>query len=531
MTQFSFGAIAARMGAHVHGAAPAIQFGDHTTDWATFDKRTDALAAAFAQAGVDPGAKVAHLMRNKPAYLETSWAAFKARLVHVNVNYRYTGEELLYILGNSDAEVIVYDEEFAETMVQLRGKLPAAKLFLQIGGTPPEFAGDYEAAASADISLNRNDHQSDDMLFIYTGGTTGYPKGVMWDQGDLWSLLGGGALLPGGDPCPDMDALMAQVRMLQDNDLTRKVLVLPPLMHGTGYLMAIYALALGGTIMMCTSPGYDCPEALEMIETYKPTWTVIVGDAFARPLLKQLDEQGGDITSLQIMISSGTMWSPEVKQGLLRHNPNIMLLDALGSSESLGMGLSATTAENAGSPTKFEHDENTIVVDDDLKPIEPGDERIGRIARGGLIPRGYYKDPEKSAATFLEIGGKRYTLAGDAARVEPDGTFTLLGRGNQCINTGGEKVFPEEVEETLKTHSAVEDALVFGIPDEQWGNAVSAVVETSSDASPDDITAHVKSHLAAYKVPKRIVVVKSVPRAPNGKADYKTAREMFEAAG
>ncbi|MBZ6378587.1 long-chain fatty acid--CoA ligase [Pacificimonas flava] len=528
---FSFGSVAARLGKGVHGDAPAIICGDAVTTWRDFDRRTDALASAMIAGGAQRGDKVAHLMRNSPAYLETCWAAFKARLVHVNVNYRYTGEELLYILDNSDATTLVYDASFAETIASLRPRLSKVKLFLQVGGSAPDFAADFETAASGEAGKLPDDHQPDDELFIYTGGTTGYPKGVIWRQGDLWQLLGGGAPMVGAAPAESHDALTAQARSMQEDGSVRRVLVLPPLMHGTGLLMGIYALALGGTTVICEGGGFEPEEALRLIETHRPNWAVIVGDAFARPLLKQLDAKGGDISSLQIMISSGTMWSPEVKAGLLRHNDGLMLMDSLGSSESLGMGVSVTAKENAGAPTRFEHDEDTIIVDEDLKPIPPGDERTGRIARGGLGPIGYYKDPEKSAATFLEIDGKRYTLAGDHARMETDGTFTLMGRGNQCINSGGEKIFPEEVEEALKTHAAIDDALVFGIPDETWGSAVSAIAEAHAPVDEDDLAAHVRSTLAAYKAPKRIVIVPRVPRAPNGKADYKTAKELFEEAG
>ncbi len=527
MTDFSFGAIAARIGDAVDGESPAILAGDRVITWKEFDRRTDALAAAMLAAGAVPGDKVAHLMRNSPAYLETTWAAFKARMVHVNVNYRYTGEELFYILDNADSAVVVHDEEFAPLIADLKPRLTKVKLFLQVGGEPSDFARSYEDAARAGPALPAQDYRSDDMLFIYTGGTTGHPKGVMWDQGDIWQLLGGGASgTPGDTPTPTMNDLMAKVRA----GGMRRALILPPLMHGSGYLIAIYTLALGGSVVLTEGKSFDAAEAIATIARHRPNWVVIVGDAFARPALKELDAHGGDISSLQIVISSGTMWSPEVKAGLLRHNENMLLLDALGSSESLGMGMSVTGKENAGMPTKFDHDPNTIVVDEDMSPMAPGDPRIGRIARGGLIPRGYYGDEAKTAATFLKINDKRYSLAGDHARVEADGGITLLGRGNQCINSGGEKIFPEEVEECLKTHPAVDDALVFGIADDKWGQAVTAVVCCSAEANEAALIAHVKTRLAAYKAPKRVRILQDVPRAPNGKADYARARELFAAS-
>lgn len=524
-TGWSFGRIAAAIGEAVDPAFPALIHGDHVTTWRDFDRRTGALAAAFIDAGAVPGDKIAHLMRNSPAYLETTFAGFKARLAHVNVNYRYTGEELLYILDNSDAAVVVFDAEFAPLIADIAPRLPRAKLFVRVGGDQEPFAASFEGLASGNPSPLAMDHRGGDLLFIYTGGTTGNPKGVMWDQHVIWTMLGGGAVSIGDPPLPDLAALLDNVRAGTGR---RRMLVMPPLMHGSGFLMGIYTLATGGTVITLPSPSFDPFEALECCARHRPTNTVIVGDAFARPLLRALDQGGGDISSIEVMISSGTMWSPEVKAGLLRHNPSLMIIDSLGSSESLGMGAAVQTAANAGAPTRFMHDPDTIVVDDDFRPVAPG--QVGRIARGGLLPRGYYKDEAKTAATFVTIDGKRYSMAGDHAILELDGTMTLMGRGNQCINTGGEKVFPEEVEETLKEHPAVEDALVFGIPDEKWGQAVTAVVELASPASEAELTAHVKQHLAAYKAPKTMLFVAKVPRGPNGKADYAAAKALASAA-
>lgn len=513
---WSFGRIASGIGAAIDPGTAALIHGDQVITWGEFDRRTDSLAAAFVAAGAAPGDTLAHLMRNSPAYLQTTFAGFKARLVHVNVNYRYTGEELWYILDNSDAAVVVYDAEFAPLVSAIRERLPKVKLYVEVGP-----AGDFERLATTTAPPLAREHRPDDMLFIYTGGTTGYPKGVMWDQNVIWTMLGGGAPDFGGPLLDSLDALLDNVRAGIGR---RRMLVMPPLMHGSGFLMGIYTLAMGGSVVTLPSPGFQPLEALEACAKHQPTNAVIVGDAFARPLLRSLDNGGGDIGSLQMIISSGTMWSPEVKAGLLRHNPAMMILDSLGSSESLGMGAAVQTAANAGAPTRFMHDPDTIVVDENLRPVATGE--TGRIARGGLLPRGYYKDAAKTAATFVTIDGKRYSMAGDHAKLEADGSMTLMGRGNQCINTGGEKVFPEEVEETLKLHTAVDDALVFGTPDEKWGQAVTAVVELSSPATAGELIAHVRQHLAAYKAPKGLYIVSSVPRAPNGKADYAAAKTL-----
>lgn len=526
----SFGQILAQLGGQL-GSAPALIHGDEVIDWATLDRRSNALARAFLSAGAQPGDRLAHLMRNSPAYLTTTVAGFKSRLVHVNVNYRYTGEELHYILDNSDAAVVVFDAEFAEVLDGLHTRLPNVKLWLQVGGDPAPWAQSFEVVASGDATPVKADHTPDDMLFIYTGGTTGMPKGVMWDQSVLWQVLGAGAQMPGAERPATVDA---HIEAVLASDSRRKLLALPPLMHGTGLLMGIYALALGGTVITATARGFEPEEALALSEKHNPDVCVIVGDAFARPMLRAIEAGKGRLGQVTMMISSGTMWSPEIKAGLIAHCPTMLCMDAYGSSEGLGYGAAVTTAANTQEPTRFMHDPDTILLAEE----EDGSLRIiadpgvpGRVARtGGLLPRGYWKDPEKTARTFVVVDGRRFTMPGDWGVLEADGALTLLGRGSQCINSGGEKIFPEEVEEALKTHPSVEDALVFGVKDEKWGQAVTAVVETLSPAAEADLIAHVKANLAAYKAPKRVVWVAKVPRAPNGKADYEAARALAEAA-
>ena len=513
----SFGTIFRAVGRAVPPADPALIHGDRITTWGDFDRRTDALATAFVAAGAVPGDKIAHLMRNGPAYSETSVAGFKARLVHVNVNYRYTGEELFYILENSDAAVLVYDAEFAALVDALRPRLPKLRLYLEVGPA-------FDAVAESGAAAPPQDFQPDDLFFIYTGGTTGAPKGVMWAQADLWTLMGGGAEI-GGEPLPRLDDLLTNIAAGRGRN---RSLILPPQMHGTGLLATLSTLARGGCVVTLPS-GFNPIEALAACAAHRPDYAAIVGDAFARPLLAALDHGGGNIASIKTILSSGTMWSPEVKAGLLRHNPAMMLLDALSSSESLGIGVAIQTAATAGEPTRFTQGVETLVLDAAMKPVVPGSGVTGRLARGGLNPRGYYKDAAKSAATFVDIGGKTYSVAGDWATVDADGQIVLLGRGSHCINTGGEKVFPEEVEEALKTHAGIDDALVFGVDDAKWGQAVTAIVAGSAVAQAD-LIAHVRTHLAPYKAPKRIVHVAQVPRAPNGKADYDRAKAMAAAA-
>jgi acyl-CoA synthetase (AMP-forming)/AMP-acid ligase II len=515
--RLSYGHIFSNLMSVVDPAAPAIIHGDRITSWGDFDRHTDAIAAATHAAGAVPGDRIAHLMRNSPAYFETTVAGFKARLIHVNVNYRYTGEELFYILDNSDAAVLVYDAEFADVVAGIRHRLNV-KLYLQVGGPTAAFAQDYDAVANSGAQIAPQDHVYEDMLFIYTGGTTGMPKGVMWEQGAVLTAISAtfGISLDDG-----LDAYLEAVRAGVGRS---RMLVLPPLMHGTGFLAALGTMSRGGTIVTLPGDNFDPELAANVCAAHGCDRVSIVGDAFARPLLRALDAGHGSIASVGIMTSSGTMWSPEVKAGLLRHAPDMVVQDALGSSEALGFAVSMTTKDNAGTATRFSADALTLVLGDDNRPVGPGER--GRMARGGLVPRGYWRDEAKSAATFVTIDGARYAMTGDWAIVEPDGTFTLLGRGSQCINTAGEKVFPEEVEEALKTHPAVDDALVFGVADDKWGQAVTAVVETCAAVDSDALRNHCRAVLAGYKVPKRIVMVDKIPRGPNGKADYAAAKQL-----
>ncbi len=511
----SLGEVFTLVGRTVPPGDAALIHGERVTTWGDFVRRTDALAATFLAAGAGAGDRVAHLLRNGPAYAETCVAAAKARMVHVNVNYRYTGEELFYILNNSDAAVVVHDPEFAEIITALAPRLTHLRLTLEVGSS-------YDTAAELGAILPPQTHSPDDQLFVYTGGTTGYPKGVMWAQGDLFQLMGGGA--PIG--APPLDSLNTLLDLIRAGEGRTRALILPPQMHGTGLLTTMSALVRGGSVVTLPSPGFNPLEALDACAARTPDSMAIVGDAFARPLLVALDAGAGSIASLRTIISSGTMWSPEVKAGLLRHNPDVVLVDALSSSESLGIGVAVSSAATAGEAARFVAGPETIVVDDDLRPVAPGE--TGRLARGGMNPVGYWKDAARTAATFPTIGGKRYSVAGDFARLEADGTVTLLGRGSHCINTGGEKVFPEEVEEALKTHPGVDDALVFGVADARWGQAVTAVVAGPA-RDEADLIAHVRTRLAPYKAPKRVVCVAQVPRAPNGKADYARAKELAAA--
>lgn len=507
---------------------PTLIHGGTTVTWGDFARRSNALAAGLRARGLEVGDKVAFYMRNRPAYMETLSACFKARAVHVNVNYRYLDDELWYILDNSDSTVVVFGEDFVERVDHVRRRLPEVRTWLQVGGTPPAWAESYDAVAEEGhgrpLGIERSE---DDLLFIYTGGTTGMPKGVMWRAGDLWGALGYGRNAPANaGQAPEKPA--DHVRNVIATGPVARQITACPLMHGTGLLTAIGTISAGGCIITLEKPGFDAEEFWSTVERTGANSAVIVGDAFAKPMLKALDTNPGrwDVSSLKVVVSSGVMWSREVKEALLAHHPGLTLADMFGSSEAVGFGTNVTSAAGGTKTAKFTIGEDCRVFTEDHREVAPGSGERGFIARRGPIPLGYYKDPEKTARTFPTIDGVRYSIPGDWCTVEADGTLTLLGRGSACINTAGEKVYPEEVEEALKTHPSVEDALVVGVPDDRWGTAVTAVVEVRDGEPFDEATLreHVKAHLAGYKVPKRVVATERMFRAPNGKADYKSAR-------
>jgi fatty-acyl-CoA synthase len=508
--------------------APAQVQGDRRFTWAEFDTRANGIARWLLDLGVVHQDKVALYLWNGPEYLEGMFATFKAGMVPVNTNYRYADEELLYLWDNADAVAVVFHGTFAERIDVLRNKLPDIKGWLWVddgSGPCPEWATPYEqaAASSAERVVAPWGRDGDDINMLYTGGTTGMPKGVMWRQADLFASFNSSSLGARYPDEPDLDAVRTA--------LTGPGLVqLPacPLMHGTGMFTAMGTLDIGGCVVTLVGRTFDAEEFLDTVQANKVNVTAIVGDAFAKPILRALDANPGrwDISSLIAVISSGVMWSEETKQGLLRHHAGMLLVDAFSSSVALGMGQSVSSGAGAAKTPKFSLGENARVIDEDNNDVVPGSGVIGRVAVKGITPVGYYKDPEKSARTFLVLDGDRYSVPGDYATVEADGTLKLLGRGSVCINTGGEKVYPEEVEEVLKTHPGIRDAVAVGVPDEKWGEAICAVIEPHEGATvdEDDVIAHVKSHLAGFKAPKRVLPVATIGRAPNGKVDYKRLR-------
>ncbi len=505
----------------------AVVHRDVRRTWGDFEARANGLARHLLDAGLPHQAAVAQYLYNGPEYLESMFAAFKAAYVPVNTNYRYTADELRYLWDNADAGAVVFHGSFADTIDSIRADLPGIKAWLWVddgSGPCPDWATDYEVAASieAERVVPPWGRSGDDLNMLYTGGTTGMPKGVMWRQDDLVVRLGAtlGMGFDEDGTIADLDGAFAEPGS--------RGMPACPLMHGTGGFTALTTLCGGGTVVTLPSRTFDATEFLDVVEAEGVQSTAVVGDAFGKPILRALDAQPDrwDLSSLVAIVSSGVMFSQETKQGLLGHNPTMLIMDAFSSSEALGMGQSVSGGGAMAKTAKFELSPDTIVIDETNRPLQPGSEEIGRLAVGGRQPLGYYKDPEKTARTFLEIDGKRYSCPGDYATIEADGTINLLGRGSVCINTGGEKVFPEEVEEVLKTHPAIADAVAVGVPDEKFGEAVTAVVEAAPGVEIDeaDVIAHVKQKLASYKAPKRVVVVSGIGRAPNGKVDYKRLR-------
>ncbi|MFZ5683693.1 MAG: acyl-CoA synthetase [Pseudomonadota bacterium] len=512
--------------------APAFIHGERTITWGEARRLSNNLARALVARGAAPGDKIALYMRNRPEYMIALSAAFKARLTHVNVNYRYTPDEVWYIFDNSDAQTVVYAPEFRDAVAQIRHRLPKVKAWVEVtddGDIAPFAERFHTLVTEGDGSALLLERSGEDLLFIYTGGTTGMPKGVMWPHHDLREVTLSAARKLG--PVPEtLEALREHTRNVGPGG---RALIAPPLMHGTGLLTAIGTHLAGGCLITLAGDTFNPVEMLQAIDRHSPQSLTIVGDSFARPLLNALNAHPGrwNVSSVAAVVSSGVMWSLEVKRGLLEHMPQAMLSDAFSSSEALGMGSSIMTKTGEVQTAKFTIGERCRVFDEADRPVEPGSGVRGLVALGPPNPVGYYKDEEKTARTFRVIDGVRYSMPGDWCLVEPDGTLTLLGRGNACINTAGEKVFPEEVEEALKTHPSIEDALVVGLPDEKWGQAVTAVVELAPGQSLDEaaLRTHVRKTLAGYKTPKRIVVADRSLRASNGKADYGAARACAEA--
>jgi 3-oxocholest-4-en-26-oate---CoA ligase len=532
MTNWNFADVYEAVAARVPDRPCQIQ-GDRVITWAQFDARANALAADLLDAGLTHQSKVAAYLYNGPEYLETYVAAFKGGFAPVNTNYRYGHDEIVYLFDNADAEAVVFHASFGDLVEKVRHELPKVKCWYCVAdGTAPVpfWAVDYETVVTGSMAdavvgpvKGPWGRSGDDLLLLYTGGTTGMPKGVMWRQDDLFNVLGsGGNPILGIGPAASVDELVGR---MGEGWPAFVLLSACPLMHGTGQFSSLIAMNLGGSVVTLPSRHFSVDELLGIVQHRRVNSIIIVGQAFADPILDHLDANPGayDLSSVIMMSSSGVMWSQDNKEGLLRHMPQAALFDSFGSSEAVGMGASVSTAGGASQTARFMLGPSCAVFTEDGRRVAPGSGERGLVAVSGFIPLGYYKDEAKTAQTFRTFEGQRWTVPGDWAEVNDDGTLVLLGRGSVCINTGGEKVFPEEVEEALKQHPSVRDAVAVGIPDHRFGETICAVVEAAQGASPDlhTLSEHVKAHLAHYKAPRHLVLVDTIGRAPNGKVDYK----------
>ena len=508
----------------------ALIHGEQLLSWRDFDGRADGVAQALLDAGLQRQDKVALYLHNAPAYMESAFAAFKAGLVPVNTNYRYTGDELIQLWTNADAAAVIFHAAFAPQAEAVRSRCPAVLAWVCVedgAGPCPAWADSYEQAARSATGRTKSPdgRSGDDQILIYTGGTTGLPRGVMWRQHDMFL-----ASNTTGDP---EEANFEHVRRRLADSTPPVGLPAAPLMHGTGFVFAATILNRGGTIVTLPGQSFDVAHLLDTIAQEGVTDLCIVGDAFCRPIVDalDLDPDRWDLSRLKVVSSSGMAWSASVKERLLAHAPAALLIDFLNASEASGMGRSLTSSKRSASGSRFQLGKNACVIDEDGQPIASGSAKAGRLAVRGHIPLGYYKDPEKTAATFPVVDGIRYAVPGDLATIDADGAITLLGRGSTCINTGGEKVFPEEVEDAIKSHEGVADALVVGIPHVRFGQMVTAAVEWVDGVAQDEsaLLDHLRGRLAGHKIPRVVVPVDSLGRGPNGKADRPGVTRRIEA--
>ncbi|MEU9571102.1 acyl-CoA synthetase [Streptomyces massasporeus] len=500
--------------------------------YAELDAAADRVGHHLLDSGIRPGEHLGLHLYNGVEYLQTVLGCLKARIVPVNVNYRYVEEELVYLYRDADLAALVFDAEFTDRVAAACPRAEKLRHLIRVGAPAPgaaevacvEFA---QVEALGVTGRGFPARSADDQFIIYTGGTTGMPKGVMWRQEDLFFAgLGGGA--PTGEPVKKPEELAERVAA---GGAGITFFPTAPLMHGTSTLTAFIGFNFGQRVVIHRK--FVPEEVLRTVEKERVNSISLVGDAMLRPLIDALSGplRHIDRSSLFSVSSSGAIMSDTVRRQFQELVPSAMLLNNFGSSES---GFNGTATEDSGPERGFRVRVNarTQVVDPATRePVAAGE--VGRVAQCGHVPLGYYNDPAKTAATFFERDGERWVLLGDMATVDEEGVVTVLGRGSQCINTGGEKVYPEEVEQALKSHPDVYDALVAGVPDAQWGHHVAAVVQLRAGAAPpslQDIQTHCRDRLAGYKIPRQLVITASIRRSPSGKADYRWAREVAATA-
>lgn len=508
------------------GERVAVACGERAVTYAELEDHANRLAHFLSDRGVGPGAHVGVYVRNSIEAVETMLAVYKLRAVVINVNYRYVENELQYLFTDADVVALVHDRRYADKVAAVLPSTPGVATAVAIPDESDADIGGYggvsyeDALAAGSPERDFGERSTDDVYMLYTGGTTGYPKGVIWRHEDVWRVLGGGIDFMSGIPLEDEWA--QSKRGLEMGGMSR--LCLAPLIHGNAQWAALAALFAGDTVVLV--PQFDPDEIWRVIERHKVNVVVLIGDAMARPIIEAYLAGHYDASSLMAISSSASLFSPSVKRQYVEALPNVMVTESIGASEVgfAGIGIVTSDTPRSDGPRVFPGP-MTIVIDEYGKKAEPG--VVGMLARGGHVPLGYYKDPDKTARLLTEIDGVRYSMPGDFARIEEDGTITLLGRGNTCVNTGGEKVFPEEVEGALKAYPDVFDALVIGVPDERLGQKVAAIVQPREGRDVDltALEAHLRTLVAGYKVPRSVWLVDEIGRTPAGKADYRWAHK------
>ena len=516
----------------------AIICGDEQKTWGEYENVSAKLATALIDAGLSTYSKAGLYLHNSNEYLEAQFSIFKIGGTPINVNYRYKSEELLYLLDNSDCEALFYQACYGDQINKIKDSLPKIKAWIEVADgsdSVVENCVHYSSLIEQCSEMERWNRPDDIVYMLYTGGTTGMPKGVMYNQAEFIQGMFKTLRAMGYELPEDLDTIDEYILDLNNKKALPVSLVGCPLMHGTGMWLGCFVPHnLGGAVATIPGLGFDPDKIWQECSRINVTNIVIVGDAFARPMLDALEvaaakNQPYDLASLNQITSSGVMWSSEVKAGLLEHH-DMTLMDTMGSTEG-GMGASVSTRESKPETAQFRLNPGMIVLKDDGDLVEPGSEDTGLLGISGdvaMIPIGYYKDEKKSAETFREYKGTRYSFPGDYAKIEADGSIILLGRGSNCINSAGEKIYPEEVEEALKKDSLVFDCLVVGLPDERFGQKIVAVVSTLENQAVEEavLINNARERLAGYKLPKTIVFSDVVERAPNGKANYKWAKSF-----
>jgi 3-oxocholest-4-en-26-oate---CoA ligase len=512
--------------------AEAIVQADRRITWGEFDETASRLAGAFAHWNLPRNSRVALYLYNGPEYLELAYGAFKARVVPMNVNFRYRAEEVQYLLADSEADVLVFHGALAGNVAQLADATPDHLVQIDDGEAPLlDGARWYHDVLAESSPAGPVERDGDDLLILYTGGTTGMPKGVVWRHGDLFHALSLPAYVAAGLDVPTtVDGVTEATRALRTAGASPIMISAPPLIHGTALFLAMAAFVRGGKVVLLESRRFDAHELWDLVERERVTDVVIVGDPFAKPLVAALEEREEqhrpvDLSSVRVISSSGITWAAPTKRAL-RARGQMLLLDMLGASEGGPFATSMTLpGEQPAETATFKIGDRAVLLDEDDKLIQPGTGQIGVLAVRGAGPIGYWNDPVTTAGTFRTIDGERFVVPGDYATVAEDGTVSFVGRGSVSINSGGEKVFPEEVEEVLKTHPSVVDCNVVGVPDERFGEAVTAVVQLGDDdVTDEELIEHVKARLAGYKQPRHVVRVSELVRSPTGKSDYRLAK-------